>query len=79
MTCSDLWAIHQRKCKNDKKKVSLVTWLAMKSLLVGIERLPFVDVVSSDILMRIRGNATTQDQSQERHGKVYTGSGPLKE
>jgi hypothetical protein len=29
-----------------------------------------VDVVSPDILMRIEGNATTQDQSQERHGEV---------
>jgi hypothetical protein len=23
-TCSDLWAIHQRKCKNGKKEVSIV-------------------------------------------------------
>jgi hypothetical protein len=23
-TCSDLWAMHQRKCKNGKKEVSLV-------------------------------------------------------
>jgi hypothetical protein len=22
--CSDLWAIHQTKCKNDKKEVSIV-------------------------------------------------------
>jgi hypothetical protein len=35
MACSDLWAIHQRKCKNDKKEVSIVTYLLMKSLLVG--------------------------------------------
>jgi hypothetical protein len=27
MACSDLWAIHQRKCKNGKKKVSLVAYL----------------------------------------------------
>jgi hypothetical protein len=33
--CSDLWAIHQRKCKNGKKEISIVTYLAMKSLLVG--------------------------------------------
>jgi hypothetical protein len=36
MTCSGLWAIHQRKCKNGKKEVSLDAYLGMKSLLVGI-------------------------------------------
>jgi hypothetical protein len=36
MTCSDLCAIHQRKCKNGKKEVSLVARPVMKSLLVGI-------------------------------------------
>jgi hypothetical protein len=35
-TCSDLWTIHQRKWKNSKNVVSLVAYLAMKSLLVGI-------------------------------------------
>jgi hypothetical protein len=35
MTCSDLWVIHQRKCKNGKNEVSLVSYLAMESLLVG--------------------------------------------
>jgi hypothetical protein len=38
MICSDLWAIHQRKCKNGMKEVSLVALLAMKSLLVGTWR-----------------------------------------
>jgi hypothetical protein len=33
--CSDLWAIHQRKCKEWQKGGSLVAWSAMKSLLVG--------------------------------------------
>jgi hypothetical protein len=32
MTCSDLSAIHQRKCKNGKKEVFLVACAAMKSL-----------------------------------------------
>jgi hypothetical protein len=34
MACSDLWSIHQRKCKNGKKEASLVARLAMKSLLM---------------------------------------------
>jgi hypothetical protein len=55
---------------NGKKEVCLVTWLAIKSLLVGTGRLPFVDAVQSDILIRIKGNRTMQDQSQERHDKV---------
>jgi hypothetical protein len=38
MTSSDLWAIHQRKCKNGKMEVFLVAKLAMKSLLIGIGR-----------------------------------------
>jgi hypothetical protein len=33
--CSDLWDIHQRKCKEWQKGGSLVAWPAMKSLLVG--------------------------------------------
>jgi hypothetical protein len=33
--CSDLWAIHQRKCKEWQKGGSLVAWPAMKPLLVG--------------------------------------------
>jgi hypothetical protein len=37
-TCSDLWAIHQWKCENGKKEVSLVARAEMKSLLVGIGR-----------------------------------------
>jgi hypothetical protein len=38
MSCSDLWAIHQRKCKNGKTEVFLVAQPAMKSLLVGTGR-----------------------------------------
>jgi hypothetical protein len=34
--CSDLWAIHQRKCKEWQKGGSLVAWPTMKSLLMGI-------------------------------------------
>jgi hypothetical protein len=36
MACSDLWAIHLRKCNHGKNEVSLVARAAMKSLLVGI-------------------------------------------
>jgi hypothetical protein len=35
IACSDLWTIHQRKCKNGKNEVPIVAQLAMKSLLVG--------------------------------------------
>jgi hypothetical protein len=35
MTCSDLWVIHQRKCKNGENEVSPVAWPAMKLLLIG--------------------------------------------
>jgi hypothetical protein len=38
VVCSDLWAIHQSKYKNDKKEASLVARAVMKSLLVGIVR-----------------------------------------
>jgi hypothetical protein len=38
MTCSDLWAIQQRKYKNGKNDVSLVARPAMKSLHIGIGR-----------------------------------------
>jgi hypothetical protein len=38
MACSDFWAIHQRKCKEWQKGVSLVAWPAMKSLLVDTGR-----------------------------------------
>jgi hypothetical protein len=41
MACSDLWVIHQMKCKNGKTEVSLVTQLEMKSLLVGTRRYIF--------------------------------------
>jgi hypothetical protein len=33
--CSDLWAIHPRKCNHGKKEVSLIARAVMKSLLVG--------------------------------------------
>jgi hypothetical protein len=35
MVCSDIWAIHPRKCNHGKKEVSLVARAMMKSLLEG--------------------------------------------
>jgi hypothetical protein len=38
MSCTNLWAIHPRKCSHGKKEVSLVACVVMKSLLVGTGR-----------------------------------------
>jgi hypothetical protein len=38
MACSDLWAIHQRNCKEWRKRGSLVARPTMKSLCVGTGR-----------------------------------------
>jgi hypothetical protein len=63
MACSDLWAIHQRKYKEQQKGGFLVAHGAMKSLLVGTWVLTFAECTTIMIveLVDTRGLESSLD------------------